>query len=100
MVVKNDRYIFLWFRYRIGLLEEFCIKKLVGFVMFDFRLKIFNIWEIFLLEIFYDEFVKFYIFCVRDEIFLIFFLGKLVLVLDEVCCKWIIFLRKLLSMGF
>lgn len=99
MAVKNDRYIFLWFRHRTGPSEEFCIKKSVGFAMFDSRSKIFNSWEISPPEISYDEFAKPYTLCVRDETLLIFLPGKPALVLDEVRCKWITSLRKLPSMG-
>lgn len=92
--VKNDRFVFLWFRHRTGPSEEFCIKKSVGFVMFDAKNRVFNSWEIAPPEISYDEFSFPYTLCVRDETVLIYHPGKPALVLDEVRYKWIVSLRK------
>lgn len=99
-VVKNDRFIFLWFRHRTGPSEEFCIKKSVGFVMFDSKNKIFNSWEISPPEISYDEFSSAYTLCVRDETVLIYHPGKPALVLDEVRYKWVTSLRKVPSLDY
>ncbi|XP_071163525.1 uncharacterized protein [Mytilus edulis] len=97
-VVKNDRFIFLWFRHRTGPSEEFSIKKNIGFVMFDSKNRIFNSWEISPPEISYDDFSSPYTLCVRDETVLIYHPGKPALVLDEVRYKWIISLRKVPSL--
>lgn len=97
--VRNDRYIFLWFRHRTGPSEEFCIKKSIGFVMFDTKSKVFNSWEISPPEISYDDFVKPYTLCVRDDTVLIYHPGKPALVLDEVRCKWVTSLRKVPTLG-
>lgn len=95
--VKSDRYIFIWFRHRTGPSEEFCIKKSVGFAMFDTKTKTFSTLEILAPEVSYDDFVKAYTLCVRDDTVLIYHPGRPALVLDEVRCKWIISLRKLPS---
>ncbi|KAK3092871.1 hypothetical protein FSP39_008123 [Pinctada imbricata] len=97
--VKNDRLIFLWFRHRTGPSEEFCIKKSVGFAIFDTKSQLFNSWEISPPEISYDEFSRPYSLCVRDETVLIYHPGRPALVLDEVRCKWILSLRKLPTHG-
>ena len=97
--VKCDRLIFLWFRHRTGPSEEFCIKKSVGFVIFDTKSQMFNSWEISPPEISYDEFSRPFSLCVRDETLLIHHPGRPALVLDEVRCKWIQSLRKLPVLG-
>jgi len=93
--VKGDRFVFLWFRYRTGPSEEFCIKKSVGFAMFDVKSKIFNTWDIAPPEVTYEEFAGPYTLCCRDETVLIYYPGKPTLVLDEVRYKWITSLRRL-----
>lgn len=95
--VKDDRFIFLWFRFRTGPSEEFCIKKSVGFAMFDVKSKIFNTWEIAPPEISYDDFATPYSLCCRDDTVLIYYPGKPTLVLDEIRYKWITSLRRLPS---
>ena len=94
-VVKDDRFIFLWFRFRTGPSEEFCIKKSVGFAMFDVKSKIFNTWDIAPPEISYDDFASPYTLCCRDETVLIYYPGKPTLVLDEVRYKWITSMRRM-----
>ncbi|KAL3874711.1 hypothetical protein ACJMK2_037686 [Sinanodonta woodiana] len=93
--VMDDRFIFLWYRYRTGPSEEFSIKKSVGFAMFDVKTKTFNAVEIVPPDINYDDFAKPYTLCIRDGTLLIYYPGKSALVLDEVRCKWIISLRKM-----
>lgn len=95
--VKDDRFIFLWFRVRTGPSEEFSIKKSVGFVMFDVKSKIFNTWDIVPPDVSYDEFAKPYTLCCRDETVLIYYPGKPTLVLDEVRYKWVTSLRRISS---
>ncbi|XP_052768697.1 uncharacterized protein LOC128208968 [Mya arenaria] len=93
--VKGDRFIFLWFRYRTGPSEEFCIKKSVGFAMFDVKSKIFNTWDIAPPEVSYEEFASPYTLCCRDDTILIYYPGKPTSVLDEVRYKWITSMRRL-----
>lgn len=93
--VKDNRFIFLWFRYRTGPSEEFCIKKSIGFAMFDVKSKIFNTWDIAPPDISYDEFANPYSLCCRDDTILIYYPGKPTLVLDEIRYKWITSLRRL-----
>jgi len=97
--VKIDRFIFLWFRYRTGPSEEFCIKKSVGFAMFDVKSKIFNTWDIPPPEISYEDFASPYTLCCRDETIVIYYPGKPTLVLDEIRYKWITSLRRLPAPG-
>lgn len=95
MTVKDDRFIFLWFRYRTGPSEEFCIKKSVGFAMFDVKSKIFNTWDIAPPEVSYDEFASPYTLCCRDDTVLVYYPGKPTMILDEIRYKWITSLRRL-----
>lgn len=93
--VKSDRYIFLWYRYRTGPSEEFCIKKSVGFAMFDVKSKIFNTWDIAPPEVSYEDFANPYTLCCRDDTILIYYPGKPTLLLDEIRYKWLTSLRKM-----
>ncbi|XP_064603203.1 uncharacterized protein LOC135468734 [Liolophura sinensis] len=94
-VVKDNRYIYVWYRHRTGPSEEFCIKKSVGFAMFDTQTKIFNSWQVLPPEISYDDFARAYLMTVRDDTVIIYMPGKPALVLDEVRCKWVTSLRKI-----
>lgn len=96
-IVKNDRHIYMWFRHRTGPSEEFCVKKSVGFAIFDTSTKVFNAWEVLPPEITYDSFADTYVMCVRDETVLIYLPGKPTFVLDEVRCRWVTSLKKLPS---
>ena len=95
VAVKGERFIYLWFRHRTGPSEEFCIKKSVGFVMFDIKAKSFSSWEITPPDISYEDFAKPYTLCVRDDTLLIHHPGQHAIVLDEIRCKWVISLRRL-----
>lgn len=98
-VVRNDRQIFIWYRHRTGPSEEFSIKKSVGFVLFDAKMKIFSSWELTAPEISYDDFAKCYAMCVRDDTVHIYQPGEPALVLDEVRAKWVTSLRRIPTPG-
>ena len=93
--VKDDRFIFLWFRIRTGPSEEFSIKKSVAFMMFDVKSKMFNTWDMAPPDVSYDDFTKPYTLCCRDQTVLIYHPGKPTLVLDEVRYMWVTSLRKI-----
>lgn len=94
-VVKSNQYIFLWYRHRTGPSEEFCIRKSVGFAMFDAKTKQFSSWDIPPPDISYDDFARPYIMCIREETVFVYLPGKPALVLDETRCKWITSLRRI-----
>jgi len=98
-VVRNDRQIFIWYRHRTGPSEEFSIKKSLGFVLFDAKMKIFSSWELPAPDISYDEFAKSYTMCMRDDTVHIYQPGDPALVLDEVRVKWVTSLRKITTPG-
>lgn len=98
-VVRNDRQIFLWFRHRTGPSEEFSIKKSVGFVLFDCKMKIFSSWELKAPEISYEDFAKCYTMCVRDDTVHIYQPGEPAIVLDEIRAKWVTSLRRIPTPG-
>ncbi|XP_005093422.1 uncharacterized protein LOC101862928 [Aplysia californica] len=98
-VVRNDRQIFVWYRHRTGPSEEFSIKKSVGFVLFDAKMKIFSSWELTPPEISYDDFAKCYAMCVRDDTVHIYQPGEPAIVLDEVRVKWVTSLRRIPTPG-
>ncbi|XP_050404256.1 ring canal kelch homolog [Patella vulgata] len=92
--VKENRHVYIWYRHRTGPSEEFCIKKGVGFAIFDTKTKIFNAWEISAPEISYDDFVKPFVMCIRDDTVFIHHPGTPALVLDEIRSRWVTALRK------
>ncbi|KAI8784660.1 kelch-like protein 12 [Biomphalaria glabrata] len=94
-VVRNNRQIFIWYRHRTGPSEEFSIKKSVGFVLFDAKMKIFSSWELTPPDISYDDFAKCYTMCVRDDTVYIYQPGEPAVILDEVRVKWITSLRRI-----
>lgn len=98
-IVRNDRQIFIWFRHRTGPSEEFCIKKSVGFVLFDAKMKIFSSWELSTPEVSYEDFAKCYVLCIRDDTVHIYHPGEPALVLDEVRVKWVTSLRRIPTPG-
>ncbi|XP_046561968.1 uncharacterized protein LOC124270948 [Haliotis rubra] len=93
--VKDDRHIYMWFRHRTGPSEEFCIKKSIGFAVFDTRTKIFSSWELPPPDISYDDFSKPYVMCVREDTVFIYHPGQPALVLDEVRSKWVTSIRRI-----
>ena len=93
--IKDKRHIFLWYRHRTGPSEEFCIKKSVGFAVFDTRTKIFNSFEVPPPNVPYDDFVKPYVMCSRDNTVFIYHPGQPALILDEVRSKWVVSMRRI-----
>ncbi|CAG5129824.1 unnamed protein product [Candidula unifasciata] len=98
-VVRNDRQIFIWYRHRTGPSEEFSIRKSVGFVLFDAKMKIFSSWELTPPDICYDDFAKCYAMCVRDDTVHIYQPGEPAIVLDEIRAKWVTSLRRIPTPG-
>lgn len=94
-VVKNNQFIYLWYRHRTGPSEEFCIKKSVGFAMFDAKMKQFSSWDIPPPDITYDDFARPYIMCIREDTVFVYLPGKPALVLDETRGKWVTSLRRI-----
>lgn len=98
-VVRNDRQIFVWYRHRTGPSEEFSIKKSVGFVLFDAKMKIFSSWELTPPDISYDDFAKCFTMCVRDDTVHIYQPGEPAIILDEVRVKWVTSMRRIPTPG-
>lgn len=96
-VVRDSRHVFIWFRHRTGPSEEFCVKKTVGFVVFDIKMKIFSSVDMTAPEISYEDFVRCYVMCLRDDTVHIYHPGEPALVLDEVRGKWVTSLRTVPS---
>ncbi|CAL1526872.1 unnamed protein product, partial [Lymnaea stagnalis] len=85
--------------HRTGPSEEFSIKKSVGFVLFDAKMKIFSSWELTAPDISYDDFAKCYAMCVRDDTVHIYQPGEPAIILDEVRVKWVTSLRRIPTPG-
>ncbi|XP_076441651.1 uncharacterized protein LOC143280828 [Babylonia areolata] len=98
-VVRENRNVFIWFRHRTGPSEEFCVKKSVGFAVFDIKSKIFRSLDMTAPDISYDDFARCYTLCLRDDTVHIYHPGDPALVLDEVRGKWITSVRRLPSAG-
>nr|KAG5714431.1 hypothetical protein BaRGS_006877 [Batillaria attramentaria] len=98
-VVRGDQHVFIWFRHRTGPSEEFCVKKTVSFVVFDIKMKIFSSVDVSAPEISYEDFVRCYVMCLRDDTVHIYHPGEPALVLDEVRGKWVTSLRTVPSPG-
>ena len=96
-IVRENRQIFIWFRHRTGPSEEFCVKKSVGFAVFDIKSKIFSSLDMSTPDISYDNFVRCYTMCLRDDTVHIYHPGEPALILDEVRGKWITSLRRVPS---
>lgn len=96
-VIREDRNIFVWFRHRTGPSEEFCVKKSVGFAVFDIKTRIFNSLDVGAPDISYENFANCFVMCLRDDTIHIYHPGDPPLVLDEVRGKWVTSLRRVPS---
>lgn len=96
-VTRDNRHIFVWFRHRTGPSEEFCVKKSVGFSVFDIKTKLFTPLDVCAPEISYEDFAGCYVMCLRDETIHVYKPGEPAFILDEVRGKWVTSLRRIPS---